>query len=163
MPRPQDLKTWWTLELLCFAWVWTFIVLVATGVIPGKIALLALATAAAVAVVNQVRTLSAHLWDNEHGEEMTIEEQLLDSVNVPGFSPWASLWAPVGLRYHALHHLLPGLPYHNLGPAHRRLVGIMPGASSYRRTFYGGLVDVLGKLFRKSAERTRTRKRRAVV
>ena len=162
-PRPQDVRTWWILEIACFAWVWTFIGLTIAGVIPGRTALLAVATAAAVAMVNQLRTLAAHLWDNEHGEEMTIEEQLLDSVNVPGFSPWASLWAPVGLRYHALHHLLPGLPYHNLGPAHRRLVGIIPGASSYRRTFYDGLVHVLGILFRKSAERTQARKRRALV
>jgi fatty acid desaturase len=162
-PRPQDVRTWWILELACFAWVWTFIGLVVSGVMPGRTALLAVAVAAGVALVNQTRTLAAHLWDNEHGEEMTIEEQLLDSVNVPGFSPWASLWAPVGLRYHALHHLLPGLPYHSLGPAHRRLVGVVPGASSYRRTFYDGLMHVLGILFRKSAERTAARKRRAVV
>lgn len=163
MPRPQDVRTWWTLELLCFVWVWTFVALVATGIIPGRVALLAVGTAAAVAFTNQLRTLAAHLWDNEHGEEMTIEEQLLDSVNVPGFFTLASLWAPVGLRYHALHHLLPGLPYHNLGPAHRRLAGVIPGTSSYRRTWYEGLADVLGKLFRKSSERTRARKRRAVV
>ncbi len=162
-PRPQDLPRWWTLELLCFAWVWTFIGLVVSGVIPLRVALLAVALAAAVALSNQVRTLAAHLWDNEHGEEMTIEEQLLDSVNVPGFAPWASLWAPVGLRYHGLHHLLPGLPYHNLGSAHRRLVGVVPGASPYRRTLYDGLVHVLDILFHKSAARTKARKRRALV
>ncbi|HEX5632726.1 MAG TPA: fatty acid desaturase, partial [Gemmatimonadales bacterium] len=85
MPRPQDAALWWTLELACFAWVWTFVALVITGAIPGRVALLAVATASAVAAVNQVRTLAAHLWENEHGEEMTIQEQLLDSVNVPGF------------------------------------------------------------------------------
>jgi fatty acid desaturase len=29
---------------------------------------------------------------------------------------------PVGTRYHALHHLLPSLPYHSLGQLHRALV-----------------------------------------
>jgi fatty acid desaturase len=166
MPRPQDAAQWWALELACFLWVWTLVALVAGGAIPGRVALLAVATAATVAAVNQVRTLAAHLWENEHGEEMTIQEQLLDSVNVPGFDPWTSLWAPVGLRYHALHHLLPGLPYHNLGAAHRRLVGVVPGGSPYRRTLYDGLVEVLGTIFRRSAQRTAERqgmKRRAMV
>ncbi len=166
MPRAKDVPTWWALELLCMAWVWTFGALLATGTMSGRTGLILLAAAATVAFVNQVRTLAAHLWENEHGEEMTIEEQLLDSVNVPGLDPWASLWAPVGLRYHALHHLMPGLPYHNLGRAHRRLAGVVPGASPYRRTWYDGLAQVVGGIFRRSAERTAARKqqkRRAVV
>lgn len=162
MPREKDVRNWWILELACFAWVWTVVALVATGTVSSRTALILVALAATVAFVNQVRTLVAHLWENEHGEEMTIEEQLLDSVNVPGFDPWTSLWAPVGLRYHALHHLMPGLPYHNLGKAHRRLAGVVPGASPYRRTWYDGLVQLLANMFRKSAERTAA-KRRAVT
>ena len=136
--------------------------LVATGVIPLREFAIFLGVASGVMFLNQVRTLVAHLWENE-GEPMSVTAQYLDSVNVPPPATLPVLWAPVGLRYHALHHLLPGLPYHNLGPAHRRLAGVIPGTSSYRRTWYEGLADVLGKLFRKSAERTRAKKRRAVV
>ena len=32
------------------------------------------------------------------------------SVNYPQRAWLSELWAPVGLRYHALHHLQPGLP-----------------------------------------------------
>ncbi len=42
------------------------------------------------------------------GEVMSVTEQYLDSVNVPPPGLLPALWAPVGLRYHALHHLLPG-------------------------------------------------------
>jgi hypothetical protein len=63
----------------------------------------------ATAVLNQIRTLVAHLWENE-GDAMTVTGQYLDSVNVPPPALLAPLWAPVGLRYHALHHLLPRCP-----------------------------------------------------
>ncbi len=72
-----------------------------------------------VGLVNQIRTLVAHRYNNE-GREMEYEEQLLDSVNVEG--GWLTeLWAPVGARYHALHHYVPRLPYHSLPEAHRRI------------------------------------------
>ncbi len=74
-----------------------------------------------VAVVNQLRTLVAHLWEND-GDAMTVTGQFLDSVNVPPPGLIAEVWAPVGLRYHALHHLPPSMPYHSYAEAHRRLV-----------------------------------------
>jgi fatty acid desaturase len=36
------------------------------------------------------------------------------------------------LRYHALHHLFPALPYHRMGEAHRRLMAGLPANSPYR-------------------------------
>ncbi len=59
------------------------------------------------------------------------------------------LWAPVGLRYHALHHLMPRLPYHNLAPAHRRLVAALPPDSDYRRVEQTGLVPAVARLARR--------------
>jgi len=82
---------------------------------------------------------------------MTIEQQLLDSVNVPGNPLITTLWAPVGLRFHALHHLLPGLPYHSLGTAHRRLLAELPADSPYRQTVVSGLWPTLIQLFRSGA------------
>ena len=42
------------------------------------------------------------------GEPMSSAEQVRDSNDFPGVL--AELWAPVGLRYHAMHHLFPQLP-----------------------------------------------------
>ncbi|MEP7222541.1 MAG: fatty acid desaturase [Novosphingobium sp.] len=99
------------------------------------------------AVLNQLRTLVAHLWENE-GDAMTVTGQFLDSVNVPPPALWAPLWAPVGLRYHALHHLLPSMPYHSLAEAHRRLVIVVGEGQTYHRASYPGLAPLVGKIAR---------------
>ncbi|WP_336965728.1 fatty acid desaturase [Sphingobium aquiterrae] len=96
-------------------------------------------------VLNQLRTLVAHLWENE-GEAMTVTAQYLDSVNVPPPALLAPLWAPVGLRYHALHHLLPSVPYHALGKAHRRMVAVLGEQSTYQRGNYAGMLPLIGKI-----------------
>jgi len=74
---------------------------------------------------------------------VTYLEQLLDSNTVPGHPILTELWAPLGMRYHALHHVVPSLPYHNMGIAHRRLMSTLPADSPYRRTIRTGLVDAV--------------------
>ena len=106
-----------------------------------------LAVVSLTAVLNQVRTLVAHLWLNE-GEPMTVTAQYLDSVNVPPPGIWAELWAPVGLRYHALHHLLPSMPYHAYPEAHRRLATHLGTDSTYHGASYPGLWPLVARLAR---------------
>ena len=106
-----------------------------------------LAVHSAMTVLNQLRTLVAHLWENE-GDAMTVTAQYLDSVNVPPPSPLAAVWAPVGLRYHALHHLLPSVPYHALGAAHKRLAATLAADSPYHRGNYTGMWPLVGKIAR---------------
>ena len=135
------------LDAAASAWAIALVVLVATGVIPMRGFLIGLGIGSAVALLNQVRTLVAHLWENE-GEQMTVTAQYLDSVNVPPPSLLPGLWAPVGLRYHALHHLLPSLPYHALGEAHRRLSAVLEEGSPYHKASYRsafGLMHRIGK------------------
>jgi fatty acid desaturase len=109
--------------------------------------LVALAVFSVTAVLNQLRTLVAHLWEND-GEAMTVTAQYLDSVNVPPPSPFAELWAPVGLRYHALHHLLPSLPYHSLGEAHRRLAGRFETGATYHGANHKGMTVLVTRIVR---------------
>jgi fatty acid desaturase len=106
-----------------------------------------MAVLSVAAVINQLRTLVAHLWENE-GDPMTVTGQFLDSVNVPPPAPLAALWAPVGLRYHALHHLLPSMPYHSLGEAHRRLVAQLGGGSTYERSNHAGMMPLVARIAR---------------
>lgn len=132
-------------ELGATAWSWFLIGWSATH--SWRPLLVGIAVIALGAVLNQARTLVAHLWENE-GETMTVTGQYLDSVNVPPPGWLTVLWAPVGLRYHALHHLLPSVPYHALGEAHRRLTAELGGGSTYVRSSYAGLFPLLGRLVR---------------
>jgi fatty acid desaturase len=77
---------------------------------------------------------------------MAVLDQFRDTVNVPPPALLPFLWAPVGLRYHALHHLMPRLPYHNLGIAHRRLVAALPADHVYREVEQAELFPAIGRL-----------------
>jgi fatty acid desaturase len=127
--------------------LWAIALLASTQMLGWRPLLIALAVLSGTAVFNQLRTLVAHLWQNE-GEAMTVTAQYLDSVNVPppGIAP--VFWAPVGLRFHALHHLLPSLPYHSLGEAHRRLSAQFGKGSTYAGASYPGMRMLVGCIAR---------------
>ncbi len=147
MPEGEAKTLWNRVETAASLWAIALIALAVTGVLPLPAFLLILGVASAVAVLNQVRTLVAHLWENE-GEPMSVTAQYLDTVNVPPPSLLPGLWAPVGLRYHALHHLIPSVPYHALGEAHRRLSTLLEMDSPYHKASYSGLPLLVGRIAR---------------
>jgi fatty acid desaturase len=140
-----DRTRWLWQEAATSVWAIALIGLTAANVIPLRALLIFLGVIGAITVINQVRTLVAHLWENE-GEAMSVTAQYLDSVNVPPPALLPALWAPVGLRYHALHHLLPGVPYHNLGKAHQRLTAMLEPGSPYHKASYKGLPGLVHRL-----------------
>lgn len=163
LPARDTMRAWRLQEFGCFAFCVAVTVLlirglrpgadptapfpVRRGVLPMGFLVQAYATGMMIVFLNAVRTLGAHRFMND-GREMTFVEQIVDSVNYP-FRPWLTgLWAPVGLRFHALHHLFPAMPYHNLAEAHRRLMKELPADSPYRLTEGKSLVSTLGTLWR---------------
>jgi len=139
---------WLAQEIGCWLWSWTVIGLTLARTIPVRALGITLAIYAAMAFLNQLRTAVAHVWDND-GKPMKVLDQFLDTVNVPPPATLPMLWAPVGLRYHALHHLMPRVPYHNLGIAHRRLMAGLPTGSPYAKASRAELVPALADLLKR--------------
>jgi len=126
---------------------WAITLLASTQFLGWRPLLIALAVLSLTAVLNQLRTLVAHLWENE-GEPMTVTAQFLDSVNVPPPGRVAEIWAPVGLRYHALHHLMPSMPYHDLPEAHRRIAAHLGVNSTYDGANHPGMWTLVARIAR---------------
>jgi fatty acid desaturase len=143
---------------------WTAFVLWWNGRLPGSAVVAYVAVSSIVSAVNAVRTLAAHRYDHDAGE-LTMTDQLLDSCTIaPGHrlirqltDGCRALVAPVGLRYHALHHWIPSLPYHNLGRAHRVLVSTLGADAPYRATVEPGFLPPLRDLLHRARTRSQVR------
>jgi len=154
IPADAPRGLWAAVELLCFAQAvglmllpWVPEARIGAVVIPlGWQALVKLYLIALLALgLNHVRTLVAHRYRSD-GETMSFAEQLDDSINVEGRTPLVALMFPVGLRYHALHHLFPSIPYHDLGIAHRRILRELPEWRAYRAATYPSFGAALAEL-----------------
>lgn len=142
----RDDATGWLQEGMTTLYAWTVFLAVATGAVSFNIVILWYMVVLLIFLLNSLRTLAAHAYRNPGDAHMTVPEQFLDSVDVPGNWFLTSLWAPVGLRYHATHHLFPGMPYHATGEAYRRLVTMLrdnrPYLKATRKSLWHALVTL---------------------
>ena len=139
----------WELAMLAF---WgTGLALAYVEVLPARVFVVWFATLVFISAVNTARVLGAHEYETD-GAARSRDGQLRDSIDTPG-GPWTELWAPVGLRYHALHHYYPGIPYHNLGTAYRRIVQTVPVPARYMESTSPSLRRSLTALYAKAKRR----------
>jgi len=83
-----------------------------------------------VLLLNQMRLLGDHRLASA-GNELSFHDHILDSCNYPEPDLGVWLFCPFAIRYHALHHMFPSLPYHNLAAAHDYLSRHLPADSPY--------------------------------
>jgi fatty acid desaturase len=147
LPSQQEARGWRVQEAGVFTFLLAIAAALVTGLIEAELLVQLYLISVAALFLNSLRTLAAHRY-RSGGDPMTTSQQLLDSVNYPRRSWLIPLWAPVGLRFHGMHHLFPSIPYHNLAAAHHRVMGILPPGSPYHRTAGYSLVASIGELWR---------------
>lgn len=120
-------------EPLTTAYVWLVMIAYVTGYLSLRVIVTFVACALCVLLLNAIRTRYAHRYAYDN-ESVSSHAQIEDSATLD-YGAWFAVFAPVGLRYHALHHLFPHLPYHALRTAHDRIVrSPVPAAEVYRHT-----------------------------
>lgn len=150
LPNEKEKRIGWIQEFMTFAYLATAITLMAKGILPWKALVIWYLVAVFILVANSLRSLAAHCDRNPADHVMSFEEQILDSTDIPGNLFLTALWAPVGLRYHATHHLFPAIPYHSLGEAHRRLMRELPKDNLLGLAYRKSLWDSLSQLWKEA-------------
>jgi fatty acid desaturase len=140
-------------EIACATVVAGLVIALATGWMAWTSSALMFAVYVFAMTVNNFRVYAAHRYVGT-GEPMTFLEQMLDSTTIP--TTLGVLWGPLGMRFHALHHLFPAMPYHAMAEAHRRLMKQLPPGSPYHQTVVRSMPASIANLVRAVRENQRT-------
>lgn len=142
----QAPRFWWAvMDIACFLRVAAMFTFVTIGVTDWTRLPKLYAVAMLTLGLNHIRTMVAHRYLSQ-GEPISHAAQLHDSVNIEGVPILTELLCPLSLRLHALHHLFPSLPYHNLPKAHRRLMKNLPHGSAYHAVTFPGFISAFSDL-----------------
>lgn len=123
-------KSFAAVELLC--WLRASAILIGVGfglTLWTRIPMMYLLGASTL-LLNQMRQLADHHFESD-GNRMSVPDHILDSCNYTGRDFFTWLFFPFAIKFHALHHLFPSLPYHNLKLAHQHLSQTLPVDSPY--------------------------------
>jgi fatty acid desaturase len=140
-------KTFAALELLCCLRAWAIPTAVLLGVAHPSRMFMLYSLGASVVILNQLRQLADHHFEG-NGDNLSMADHIMDSCNYIGKDPLTWLFFPFAIQYHALHHMFPSLPYHNLAFAHAHLMRELPADSPYRELTQPGWWSVAKNMLR---------------
>lgn len=129
----DDQRAFYTQEWFCFLFVVVAMTATVMGHIPWGLHLHRYAVMALALVLNHSRLLVVHRYEGSY-RPVPPREQTLDTWTMGPDSVLTELIAPLGSRFHALHHELPTVPYHDLGALHRMARAELPADHPYIRT-----------------------------
>jgi len=126
----MDRKTFTLVEMLCCVRAWFIPLGVIIGLTDWTRLPLMYLLAITILAANQMRFFADHHFES-HGEKMSMSDHVTDSCNYSNNDFFTWLFFPFTIRFHALHHLFPTIPYHNLPAAHAHLTEQLPDDSTY--------------------------------
>jgi fatty acid desaturase len=127
---PQDRWSIAAIEWLCCLRAWMIPLVVLLGAAHWSRMPLLYSLAIGALVLNQMRLMGDHHFESDGGK-IDLSDHILDSCNYTSYDPMTCVLFPFSIRYHALHHIFPTLPYHNLAAAHKHLSRELPDDSPY--------------------------------
>jgi fatty acid desaturase len=147
-PAENERWTWRVQEAACFCYLLGGAAGLASGLIPFELVVRFYAVTVCVLALHGIRIMAGHRYEAD-ANARTLVDQLRDSFNFTGNRPVTWLMVPLGFDLHALHHLFPTLPYHNLQAAHRRITAALPPGSIYHSvespSFFAVVMAFLGR------------------
>jgi fatty acid desaturase len=154
-PTAAERRVWRIQEFACGAYLLINGVLLLTGILPLTSILHFYAIIVVVLFLHGIRIMVGHRYESD-GKPRNRVDQVLDSYNFP--RPWllTSLLAPLGFNLHALHHLFPHIPYHNMREAHRRITRALPKDSIYHSVEGRSYFTEVGHFILRSSYSART-------
>jgi fatty acid desaturase len=144
LPTPAERRRWYWQDAGCALYQLVFVALFVAGVLPWSLAGAWYAVAFVTMLTNYYRVMSSHAYWTGFSPT-TRKQQIIDSLTVTG-SPWLFWLYPVGLRYHALHHMMPQVHYHHMAKLHRILLARLPDDHPYRTTIVTGFWQAYRRL-----------------
>jgi fatty acid desaturase len=129
-PTDSERPIWRVQEAACFCYLVAIAAGLLIGLIPIELAFQFYSITATMLVLHGFRIMAGHRYASKGGVHNRLE-QVLDSFNFTHNRPLTWLLVPLGFHLHALHHLFPNIPYHNLPEAHRRIAAALPSNSIY--------------------------------
>jgi fatty acid desaturase len=133
----KELKMMMTQDLICSVYKVVLVTLVLLKVLPFQFIINFYFAFVIASLINMYRALFNHLYANETLTSLSWEDHLLDTATIKsGF--FTKLIFVNGLSYHAIHHLFPEMPYHNLEKAHKILEKHLPDNHIYKQNIYSG-------------------------
>jgi fatty acid desaturase len=130
-PTANELKTFRRQEFACFCYILAVGASLVTGIIPLRLVTQVYAVIVCMLVLHGMRVMVGHRYRADGSGTQDRNDQVGDSFNFTASGPIIKLFLPVGFHLHALHHLFPNIPYHNMAEAHRRITAFLPNNSPY--------------------------------
>lgn len=121
---------------------WIFIALIALNILPFKTLYYWYGLIVFASMMNMYRAKYNHVYNNKNRTAQSWDDHLLDCMTIDG-GILSEIWSPVGLRFHALHHVNQEIPFYNLKEAHELLLQKLPADHIYRQTCVDGLFGAI--------------------
>jgi fatty acid desaturase len=145
-PSAAERVVWRIQEAACFGYLLCVGTGIALGLVPIRLVALMYGVTVAILLLHGLRIMVGHRYGSD-GDRADLTEQVRDSYNFSGPRWIMVVLTPLGFHLHALHHLFPNIPYHNMPEAHRRILAALPQGSVYHavssRSFVAELIGFL--------------------